>query len=182
DFENDEYIPLIIAPSVAARDYVHHYGCIDRAGNIGYAYTFLTSKQEGYASHIIEPLKESGTPVPEELTFLWNDYVKKMKAMGKVIQISRGHFSGQHEDTDEASEDIHEKIQSLFKSKKLTRAKDDARIAENQDIVSNSIVIINDTALKSERAKKFATRLISNKSETRDSIRQVATSLFQHGV
>ncbi|CAF4566714.1 unnamed protein product [Rotaria sp. Silwood2] len=65
DFKNDD-IPLIIATSVAARvldikdlilvvnydcpnhyeDYVHRCGRTGRAGNIDYAYTFLTRAQE----------------------------------------------------------------------------------------------------------------------------------------
>ncbi|CAF5181172.1 unnamed protein product, partial [Rotaria sp. Silwood1] len=58
-------------------DYVHRCGHTGRAGNIGYAYTFLTPVQERYAGNIIEALKTSGAYIPEELILLWNDYVKK---------------------------------------------------------------------------------------------------------
>ena len=100
DFKSGD-IPLMIATSVAARgldvkdlilvvnydcpnhyeDYVHRCGRTGRAGKIGYAYTFLKPDQERYAGDIIRALETSGTPVPDELRALWDEYVKKMEAV-----------------------------------------------------------------------------------------------------
>lgn len=112
DFKSGD-IPLLIATSVAARgldvkdlilvvnydcpnhyeDYVHRCGRTGRAGNTGYAYTFLTLEQERFAGDIMRALETSGTPVPEELLALWESYKKKMEAMGKKVKTFAG-FGG----------------------------------------------------------------------------------------
>ncbi len=112
DFKSGD-IPLLIATSVAARgldvkdlilvvnydcpnhyeDYVHRCGRTGRAGRIGYAYTFLTPEQERYAGDIIRAFETAGTPIPEELSLLWENYGKKMEAMGKKVK-SGGGFHG----------------------------------------------------------------------------------------
>ena len=66
-------------------------GCLrrtGRAGNKGYAYTFLTSDQKRYAGHIIKALELSATPVPDELNEMWNDYVKEMELVGFFIDFA----------------------------------------------------------------------------------------------
>eukprot|EP00117_Sycon_ciliatum_P002512 scpid20966/ scgid7707/ Probable ATP-dependent RNA helicase DDX46; DEAD box protein 46 len=106
---------LLIATSVAARgldvkqlilvlnyacpnhyeDYVHRVGRTGRAGNKGYAITFITSEQGRYAGDIIKALELSVTPVPEELTQLWDDYVEEQKCMGRdVIKMRNKGFKG----------------------------------------------------------------------------------------
>ena len=62
-------------------DYVHRCGRTGRAGEIGYAYTFLRADQERSANDIIRAFETSGTPVPEELRQLWEGYVKKMEGL-----------------------------------------------------------------------------------------------------
>ncbi|CAF2352021.1 unnamed protein product [Rotaria sp. Silwood2] len=69
-------------------DYVHRCGRTGRAGNIDYAYTFLTPTQERYTGNIIQALKTSGTSIPEVLTLLWDSYVKKEEAMGIESEIN----------------------------------------------------------------------------------------------
>jgi ATP-dependent RNA helicase DDX46/PRP5 len=112
DFKN-AITPLLIATSVAARgldvkdlilvvnydcpnhyeDYVHRCGRTGRAGNIGYAYTFLTPEQERYAGDLMRALETADAPIPEELQALWDGYAKKMEAMGKKVR-KGGGFSG----------------------------------------------------------------------------------------
>ncbi|CAF4767538.1 unnamed protein product, partial [Rotaria sp. Silwood1] len=229
DFKSGD-MPLMIATSVAARgldvkdlilvvnydcpnhyeDYVHRCGRTGRAGNIGYAYTFLTPAQERYAGDIIRALETSNTPIPEELNLLWDGYVKKMEAMGKKVKTGGG-FSGHgykfdssetqlkdeqkkmqkvvmglgDSDEDEESQDIDQQIQSLFKSKKSIKAKGDAPVLPNAPTTQNDeasgVTTVNDTASKLELAKKAAARLTFTKSETRDSIQEATTSLFQRG-
>ncbi|KAK3579535.1 hypothetical protein CHS0354_028367 [Potamilus streckersoni] len=162
DFKNGN-IKLLVATSVAARgldvkhlilvvnydcpnhyeDYVHRCGRTGRAGNKGYAFTFITRDQERYAGDIIKALELSGFPIPQDLQQLWNDYKERAKAEGKTIKKSSG-FSGkgfkfdeteahladerkklqkaalglQDSDDEDASQDIEQQIEDMFASRK----------------------------------------------------------------
>ncbi|CAF4091031.1 unnamed protein product [Rotaria sp. Silwood2] len=117
-------------------DYVHRCGRTGRAGNIDYAYTFLTPTQERYTGNIIQALKTSGTSIPEVLTLLWDSYVKKEEAMGIEIDVQ---------------------IQSLFNnSKKYMKAKGNALINPNAETSGSTSV--NNAASKLELATKVAAR------------------------
>ncbi|GFR10813.1 probable ATP-dependent RNA helicase DDX46, partial [Trichonephila clavata] len=114
-------VSVLIATSVAARgldvkhlilvvnydcpnhieDYVHRCGRTGRAGNKGYAYTFLTSEQARYAGDIIRALEQSQNPVPEDLQKLWDEYKLKQELEGKKVKSSSG-FSGKGFKFDEA--------------------------------------------------------------------------------
>ncbi|KAK5619052.1 putative ATP-dependent RNA helicase ddx46 [Crenichthys baileyi] len=157
---------LMVATSVAARgldvkqlilvinyncpnhyeDYVHRAGRTGRAGNKGYAYTFITEDQARYAGDIIKALELSSSPVPPELEQLWASFKDQQKAEGKVIKSSSG-FSGkgfkfdetehalanerkklqkaalglQDSDDEEGALDIEEQIESMFNSKKRVK-------------------------------------------------------------
>lgn len=165
DFKNGT-CKLLVATSVAARgldvkhlilvvnyscpnhyeDYVHRAGRTGRAGNKGYAYTFITEDQARYAGDIIKALELSGTAVPPDLEKLWSDFKDQQKAEGKIIKKSSG-FSGkgfkfdeteqalanerkklqkaalglQDSDDEDAAVDIDEQIESMFNSKKRGR-------------------------------------------------------------
>ncbi|NWW92163.1 DDX46 helicase, partial [Rhynochetos jubatus] len=99
DFKNGN-CKLLVATSVAARgldvkqlmlvvnyscpnhyeDYVHRAGRTGRAGNKGYAYTFITEDQARYAGDIIKALELSGNPIPTDLEKLWADFKDQQKA------------------------------------------------------------------------------------------------------
>ncbi|KAI5622516.1 putative ATP-dependent RNA helicase DDX46, partial [Silurus asotus] len=157
---------LMVATSVAARgldvkhlilvvnyncpnhyeDYVHRAGRTGRAGNKGFAYTFITENQVRYAGDIIKALELSGSPVPPELEQLWGTFKEQQKAEGKTIKSSSG-FSGKgfkfdetehalanerkklqkaalglHDSDDEDTAlDIDEQIESMFNSKKRVK-------------------------------------------------------------
>uniref|UniRef100_A0A3B4DMF9 Probable ATP-dependent RNA helicase DDX46 n=1 Tax=Pygocentrus nattereri TaxID=42514 RepID=A0A3B4DMF9_PYGNA len=165
DFKNGA-CRLMVATSVAARgldvkqlilvvnyscpnhyeDYVHRAGRTGRAGNKGYAYTFITEEQARYAGDIIKALELSGSPVPPELEQLWVNFKEQQKAEGKSIKSSSG-FSGKgfkfdetehalanerkklqkaalglHDSDDEDTAlDIDEQIESMFNSKKRVK-------------------------------------------------------------
>uniref|UniRef100_A0A1B0GJ15 Helicase C-terminal domain-containing protein n=1 Tax=Lutzomyia longipalpis TaxID=7200 RepID=A0A1B0GJ15_LUTLO len=106
-------VKLLIATSVAARgldvkhlilvinydcpnhyeDYVHRCGRTGRAGNKGFAWTFITEDQGRYAGDIIRALELSGAQVPEDLRNLWNMYKTGQEAEGKRVHTGGG-FSG----------------------------------------------------------------------------------------
>ena len=52
-----------------------------RAGNHGFAYTFISASQGKYAGEIIKALELSSATVAEELTQLWEDYKKQAEAV-----------------------------------------------------------------------------------------------------
>ncbi|KAL6098282.1 ddx46 [Pungitius sinensis] len=165
DFKNGA-CRLMVATSVAARgldvkqlilvvnyncpnhyeDYVHRAGRTGRAGNKGFAYTFITDDQVRYAGDIIKALELSGSPVPQELEQLWASFKDQQKLEGKSIKSSSG-FSGkgfkfdetehalanerkklqkaalglQDSDDEDGALDIEEQIESMFNSKKRVK-------------------------------------------------------------
>ncbi|TRY62763.1 hypothetical protein TCAL_11255 [Tigriopus californicus] len=74
-------------------DYVHRCGRTGRAGNHGYAHTFLTPEQGRYAGEIIKALELSEALVPQDLRALWNSYKAKQTEEGKTLK-SGGGFGG----------------------------------------------------------------------------------------
>ncbi|XP_053319483.1 probable ATP-dependent RNA helicase DDX46 [Spea bombifrons] len=165
DFKNG-VCKLLVATSVAARgldvkhlilvinyscpnhyeDYVHRAGRTGRAGNKGYAFTFITEEQARHAGDIIKALELSGNAVPPELEKLWSEFKDQQKAEGKVIKKTSG-FSGkgfkfdeteqalanerkklqkaalglQDSDDEDTALDIDEQIESMFNSKKRVK-------------------------------------------------------------
>ena len=133
DFKNGN-MPLLIATSIAARgldvkdlilvvnydcpnhyeDYVHRCGRTGRAGKTGYAYTFLTPEQDRYAGALIEALRTAGAPVPQELVDLWDNYEKKMKAMGKQVKKFAG-FGGHGYKFDKSETDLKDEQKKMQK-------------------------------------------------------------------
>uniref|UniRef100_A0A7M4EW60 Probable ATP-dependent RNA helicase DDX46 n=1 Tax=Crocodylus porosus TaxID=8502 RepID=A0A7M4EW60_CROPO len=201
DFKNGA-CKLLVATSVAARgldvkqlmlvvnyscpnhyeDYVHRAGRTGRAGNKGFAYTFITEDQARYAGDIIKALELSGNPVPAELEKLWADFKDQQKAEGKIIKKSSG-FSGkgfkfdeteqalanerkklqkaalglQDSDDEDTAVDIDEQIESMFNSKK--RVKDMAAPG-----TSNAPTPTAGNAEKLEIAKRLALRINAQKN------------------
>ncbi|KAM9289262.1 putative ATP-dependent RNA helicase DDX46 isoform 1-T4 [Morus bassanus] len=201
DFKNG-ICKLLVATSVAARgldvkqlmlvvnyscpnhyeDYVHRAGRTGRAGNKGYAYTFITEDQARYAGDIIKALELSGNPIPADLEKLWADFKDQQKAEGKLIKKSSG-FSGkgfkfdeteqalanerkklqkaalglQDSDDEDTAVDIDEQIESMFNSKK--RVKDMAAPG-----TSNAPTPSAGNAEKLEIAKRLALRINAQKN------------------
>ncbi|XP_072120016.1 probable ATP-dependent RNA helicase DDX46 isoform X2 [Mobula birostris] len=211
---------LLVATSVAARgldvkhlilvvnyscpnhyeDYVHRVGRTGRAGNKGYAYTFITEEQARYAGDIIKALELSGNCVPSELEKLWNDFKEQQKAEGKTIKKSSG-FSGkgfkfdeteqvlanerkklqkaalglQDSDDEDTAVDIDEQIESMFNSKK--RVKDMAMPG-----ASNTPVPSAGNAEKLEIAKRLALKINAQKNlgaEAQDVMQQATNAIMR---
>ena len=105
---------LLIATSVAARgldvpglilvvnydcpnhyeDYVHRCGRTGRAGNKGFAFTFITPDQERLAGDIHWALECSEAPIPEALTKMVDRYKAKQAAEGKTKKGGVSGFTG----------------------------------------------------------------------------------------
>ena len=63
-------------------DYVHRCGRTGRAGNKGFAYTFLTSEQERYSPDLMNALTLSKAEIPEELRVMFEMYKGRLAAEG----------------------------------------------------------------------------------------------------
>ncbi|VDN03008.1 unnamed protein product [Thelazia callipaeda] len=119
-------IKLLVATSVAARgldvkklilvvnydcpnhyeDYVHRVGRTGRAGNKGYAYTFiLPSGQERMAGEVCRAFETAGKEPPEQLKKMWEDYKAQMAAEGKTVHIGGCGFSGSGYKYDQAEDE-----------------------------------------------------------------------------
>jgi ATP-dependent RNA helicase DDX46/PRP5 len=106
-------------------DYVHRCGRTGRAGNKGYAYTFITPDQGQHASDIIKALELSGNPVPKELQNLWDTFKAEAERSGKKIWSSSG-FSGRGFKFDEAEAQlVNEKKKHQKKSLGLQNSSDE---------------------------------------------------------
>ena len=53
-----------------------------RAGNHGYAFTFITPEQERYSGDIMKALELSGTEPPQELKTMWEVYKVRARMVG----------------------------------------------------------------------------------------------------
>uniref|UniRef100_A0A4W4DUM3 Probable ATP-dependent RNA helicase DDX46 n=1 Tax=Electrophorus electricus TaxID=8005 RepID=A0A4W4DUM3_ELEEL len=220
DFKNGA-CRLMVATSVAARgldvkqlilvvnyscpnhyeDYVHRAGRTGRAGNKGYAYTFITEEQVRYAGDIIKALELSGSSVPPELEQLWGTFKEQQKAEGKSIKSSSG-FSGKgfkfdetehalanerkklqkaalglHDSDDEDTAlDIDEQIESMFNSKK--RVKD---LSAPGGTGAGKLEIAKKLALKINAQKNLGAEAQVRLSFQASDVMQQATNAIMRG-
>jgi len=106
-------------------DYVHRCGRTGRAGNKGFAYTFITPDQGPFANDIINALQLSNHPVPAELQKLWDTYKEEAERTGKKIWATSG-FSGRGFKFDEAEAQlVNEKKKYQKKSLGLQNSSDE---------------------------------------------------------
>uniref|UniRef100_A0AC35TW83 RNA helicase n=1 Tax=Rhabditophanes sp. KR3021 TaxID=114890 RepID=A0AC35TW83_9BILA len=108
-------LTLMVATSVAARgldvknlklvvnydcpnhyeDYVHRVGRTGRAGNKGFAYTFIMPEgQEKMAGELVRAFESAGSKAPSELKEMYTKWKKQMKTEGKNTRIGTGGFGG----------------------------------------------------------------------------------------
>lgn len=116
-------------------DYVHRCGRTGRAGNKGFAYTFITPDQGPLACDIIKALELSKHPVPEDLKSLWDTYKEEAERTGKKIWASSG-FSGRGFKFDEAEAQlVNEKKKYQKKSLGMQNSSDEEEDGGADDCV-----------------------------------------------
>lgn len=222
DFKNGK-VKLLIATSVAARgldvkqlilvvnydcpnhyeDYVHRCGRTGRAGNKGFAYTFITPEQERYAGDIIRALELASETVPESLRQVWEAYKAKTEAEGKKVHTGGG-FSGkgfkfdeseaaavnerkkfqkaalglQDSDDEDLEHDIDQQIESMFATKRTVK-----EIKAPLGIINPATIGNQNTAVdKLELAKKLASKINLTKNiniDTKFATQQAAESILK---
>ncbi|XP_064073500.1 probable ATP-dependent RNA helicase DDX46 [Vanessa tameamea] len=146
DFKSGK-VKLLVATSVAARgldvkqlvlvvnydcpnhyeDYVHRCGRTGRAGNKGYAWTFLTPEQGRYAGDVLRAFELAGTAAPPELRQLWDTYKEAQEKEGKKVH-SGGGFSGKGFKFDESE------AQAATERKKYQKAALGLQDSDDEDV------------------------------------------------
>lgn len=192
-------------------DYVHRCGRTGRNGQKGTAYTFITADQARYAGEIIKALEVSEATVPKDLEALWSEFKKEQQAQGKKVKQNSG-FSGrgfkfdeteatlamerkqiqkaalglQDSDEDEPAQDIDDKIELMFNSKKIVKDVSRPLIGKqgagsNQQAGSANQQASNQAKL--DIAKKLASKinLQKNLAQQPDVMQQAATALMKGG-
>lgn len=121
-------------------DYVHRCGRTGRAGNKGFAYTFITPDQGQHAADLIKALELSGNTVPDELRKLWDTYKSEAEKSGRKVWTSSG-FSGRGFKFDEAeAQQVNEKKKYQKKSLGLQNSDD-----EEEETTQSSLDPSNNT-------------------------------------
>ncbi|KAF7997590.1 hypothetical protein HCN44_006161 [Aphidius gifuensis] len=216
---------LLIATSVAARgldvkqlvlvvnydcpnhyeDYVHRCGRTGRAGNKGYAYTFITPEQERYAGEIVRAHELASVAVPDALRRLWDRYRARQAADGKKVHTGGG-FSGkgfkfdeseaalanekkkfqkaalglQDSDDEDVENDIDQKIESMLAPKRTVREiTRPVAAAANITIPGQPVASATD---KLELAKKLASKINIAKNlgaEAKGATQQAAEAILK---
>ncbi|KAG5899201.1 hypothetical protein JTB14_026954 [Gonioctena quinquepunctata] len=206
DFKSGK-VKLLIATSVAARgldvkqlilvinydcpnhyeDYVHRCGRTGRAGNKGFAYTFVTPEQCRYAGDLIKAFELATLPVPDDLRSLWETYKSKQEAEGKKVH-SGGGFSGKGFKFDESeAAAVNEK--KKFQKAALGLADSDDEDLEHDIDQQIETCLINSSSLNSntavdklELAKRLASKINLTKSsimDTKFATQQAAESILK---
>lgn len=132
-------------------DYVHRCGRTGRAGNKGFAYTFITPDQGQYASDLIKALEISCNPVPPELQNLWDTFRTEAEKTGKKVWTSSG-FSGRGFKFDEAEAQlVNEKKKYQKKSLGMQNSDDEEEdTGVNVGGVADSDTDLDTATLESE--------------------------------
>ncbi|XP_055593102.1 probable ATP-dependent RNA helicase DDX46 [Uranotaenia lowii] len=219
-------VKLLIATSVAARgldvkqlilvvnydcpnhyeDYVHRCGRTGRAGNKGFAWTFLTHDQGRFAGEIVRALELSGGTIPDDLRILWETYKTAQEAEGKTVHTGGG-FSGKgfkfdeqeaaavnerkklqkaalglqdSDDEDDLEQDIDQHIESMFATKRIVKEVEAPVIT--QTIAAPVPTTTNSDKL--ELAKRLASRINMQKNfglEAKGATQQAAEAILKGG-
>uniref|UniRef100_A0A7E4VVU6 Probable ATP-dependent RNA helicase DDX46 n=1 Tax=Panagrellus redivivus TaxID=6233 RepID=A0A7E4VVU6_PANRE len=213
-------IKLLIATSVAARgldvkklilvvnydcpnhyeDYVHRVGRTGRAGNKGYAYTFLLPEgQERYAGEVVRAFETADVEAPAPVKALWEKYREDMRAQGIEVHTGGGGFTGHgykyDSDEDEAvdhkkkfaklvtsmenqddDDDIEAQLSNLIKTTRRSRVNNPGKDGASGGKSANEI----DAKVAAARAVADKLGLASNSNEPESSsISQTATSIMR---
>ncbi|XP_034951508.1 probable ATP-dependent RNA helicase DDX46 [Chelonus insularis] len=217
---------ILVATSVAARgldvkqlvlvvnydcpnhyeDYVHRCGRTGRAGNKGYAYTFITREQERYAGDIIRAHELAGVPVPEPLRILWDRYRARLAGEGKKVHTGGG-FSGkgfkfdeseaalvnekkkfqkaalglQDSDDEDIENDIDQQIESMLAPKRTVREIARPTAAASLNIPGQSATAASATD-KLELARRLASKINIAKNlgaEAKGATQQAAEAILK---
>ncbi|EFA07812.2 probable ATP-dependent RNA helicase DDX46 isoform X1 [Tribolium castaneum] len=221
DFKSGK-VKLLIATSVAARgldvkhlilvvnydcpnhyeDYVHRCGRTGRAGNKGFAYTFITPEQSRYAGDIIRAFELASVPIPDPLRALWDSYKSKQEAEGKKVH-SGGGFSGKgfkfdeneaaavterkkfqkaalglaDSDDEDLEHDIDQHIESMFATKRTVK-----EIKAPLGLINPAAMNTQTAMDKLELAKRLASRINFSKNislDTKFATQQAAESILK---
>ncbi|XP_077293794.1 pre-mRNA processing factor 5 isoform X2 [Arctopsyche grandis] len=216
-------VKLLVATSVAARgldvkqlvlvinydcpnhyeDYVHRCGRTGRAGNKGFAWTFLTPEQGRSAGDVIRAFEMAGEEPPADLRQLWEAYKTKQEQEGKKVHTGGG-FSGkgfkfdeseamaanerkkfqkaalglQDSDDEDVEGDLDQHIETMFAAKKIVK---EVKVAGITPAVGGATAAAGG-GVKLELAKKLASRIHLQRnlgSEHKGATQQAAEAILK---
>ena len=168
-------IQILVATSVAARgldvkdlilvvnydcpnhyeDYVHRCGRTGRAGNKGFAYTFITQDQDWYSGDIIKALEASDSLVKQDLRDLFTKYKTRMESEGKKVK-GGGGFGGTGFKFDEAEAQYTTEKKKYQKAAFGLQDSDDEDIEEEIDAQIEQLLSAKRTVKKIDSADAAA--------------------------
>ena len=168
-------IQILVATSVAARgldvkdlilvvnydcpnhyeDYVHRCGRTGRAGNKGFAYTFITPDQDWYSGDIIKALEASEALVKQDLRDLFEKYKTRMISEGKKVK-GGGGFGGTGFKFDEAEAQYTTEKKKYQKAAFGLQDSDDEDIEEEIDAQIEQLLSAKRTVKKIDSAAAAA--------------------------
>ena len=168
-------IQILVATSVAARgldvkdlilvvnydcpnhyeDYVHRCGRTGRAGNKGFAYTFITQDQDWYSGDIIKAPEASESLVKQELRDLFTKYKTRMESEGKKVK-GGGGFGGTGFKFDEAEAQYTTEKKKYQKAAFGLQDSDDEDIEEEIDAQIEQLLSAKRTVKKIDSADAAA--------------------------
>lgn len=177
-------LSVLIATSVAARgldvpglamvfnfdcpthleDYVHRCGRTGRAGNKGTAITLLENPgQERFAVHIVKALKESDTPVPEEVQKMADTFLEKAKAGTEKFFGGFGGKGLDRLDAARALEKKREKRAHKVEGEEDSDEEPDLPALKAPEVAGPGIVKPSDSASKPEEDQPSWMKLLNSK-------------------
>jgi len=222
-------IQILVATSVAARgldvkdlilvvnydcpnhyeDYVHRCGRTGRAGNNGYAYTFITPDQDWYSGDIIKALELSDSLVKQELRDLFTKYKTRMESEGKKVKTGGGFggtgfkfdeveaqyttekkkyqkaaFGLQDSDDEDIEEEIDAQIEQLLSAKRTVKKIDASSAASMLGPGSNAGQGENNGPVNEDKlalAKKLASKINMKATTGAKGESQAAAEAFLKG-
>ncbi|OHT02472.1 Pre-mRNA-processing ATP-dependent RNA helicase PRP5 [Tritrichomonas foetus] len=208
DFRNGDYLVLVLT-SVGSRgidimaislvinydapdhtaDYVHRLGRTGRAGNKGWAYTFVEPHEKTNAFEVYMALKKSKAKIPPELEEICKAAQPKRKLSGFL-----GH--GFRFDKNESNKIQEERKQvAATEAKKDENKGDDDESDDDEDEDGTTVAAVNDmSTIKTTKDGTFITefvindysahvRLILTKKETIDTVTDISgTTIIQRGI
>jgi ATP-dependent RNA helicase DDX46/PRP5 len=97
-------------------DYIHRVGRTGRAGNKGWAYTFiLPVGQEKIAGEVCRAFETAGVTAPADLKRMWEEYRTRMAAEGVEVHTGGGGYSGSGFRYDEGEDENEQNKRKMTK-------------------------------------------------------------------
>ncbi|GMR50389.1 hypothetical protein PMAYCL1PPCAC_20584, partial [Pristionchus mayeri] len=200
DFK-DGTIRVLVATSVAARgldvkelilvvnydcpnhyeDYVHRVGRTGRAGNKGFAYTFvLPEHQEKMAGEICKAFETAGVTPPPELKEMFDKFKAEMEAQGKKVHLGGRGFEGsgyKYDDSEADAAASQRKMAKLLMGVENGLEDDDDEMDDQLNSLMRSKTRVIDATTAGVMDVKMSKRVEEKVDEARNRAKELASKI-----